>query len=124
MLKRTAEMSDNPTEELIRNDTKGQLLRNDDQLNKQDKQITGITKTAIQTTAVTNEILGNLKEQRGKINMAIQDTKDSKANVQRAKVIIERMNCREFCYRASLYILIILLGISAIALLVFKFTSK
>jgi len=123
MLKRVHEKPNNPTDDIIKNDTKRQLMKNSDQLNKQDKQIAMISKTAIQTVVTTNETLINLKGQRDKINIAIQDTKDSKANVYKSKGIIERMDCREFFYRSSLYILIFLLFLSTLALLVYKFSQ-
>ena len=74
-----------------------------------DDQLVGITKTAHETAGTTNLIIGKLRNQRDMITTATTDIKEANRNVNVGKKIINEMTRKECCYKAMLYMVIIVL---------------
>jgi len=74
-----------------------------------DSQLGNITKTAYETAETTNLINKKLRDQRDKITTATSDIKDANRNVNVGKKIINEMTRKECCYKAMLYMVIIVL---------------
>ena len=100
------------------------MLDNIDTLGKQENQISGITKVGYETANTTNAIIGNLRGQRDKITGAINDTRQANQNVALGKQLVNSMSRKECCYKALLYLLIIILFAGLIAMGIAKLSMK
>eukprot|EP00826_Nyctotherus_ovalis_P064859 TRINITY_DN9523_c0_g1_i11.p1 TRINITY_DN9523_c0_g1~~TRINITY_DN9523_c0_g1_i11.p1 ORF type:complete len:176 (-),score=65.58 TRINITY_DN9523_c0_g1_i11:112-639(-) len=104
----------------IERDTRGKLIDNLENLDKQDEQLDGIKKTAYNTADLTIAIGKKMREQRDVILSAKGEVVESNRNVMVGKQLINSMTRQECCYKALLYAVIVTLfaAILTLAILV------
>lgn len=92
------------------------MIENIESLDKQEEQLTGVTKMAHETADTTHTIMKNMRNQRDKITTATADVREANNNVNVGKKIINTMTRQECCYKALLYMVIIVLFAAILAL--------
>ena len=112
--------SDINSNEIIDKNTQDNLSSNYQKLDKQDKIINEITKTAHITEKTAENTLIKMRNQREKLNEGIQLVKDSKGDINKTRIILTRVSRREYCYKYSLYLLIALLAGTIFLVLIYR----
>eukprot|EP00826_Nyctotherus_ovalis_P032414 TRINITY_DN2611_c0_g1_i9.p2 TRINITY_DN2611_c0_g1~~TRINITY_DN2611_c0_g1_i9.p2 ORF type:complete len:228 (-),score=90.88 TRINITY_DN2611_c0_g1_i9:46-729(-) len=101
--------------EQLERDTRMKLEGNIGTLEKQDEQLTGITRMAQETEGTTNSIITNLRKQRNKITTATDDVRAANSNVKVGTQVIDSMTRREWWYKVMLHVVIVVLFLAPVS---------